>query len=541
MLSRRRTLAALVLVMLVAAGLVVSRGAQGPGGAGPTITLDGKPLPTGTREVAPRPALGLLLPPGSGSRDFSAVIDGRPLLLGPGEGRAMRLQVGELAQGSRHHLEAWRGGPGPNRAGVVRVDFQVVEPLQLAASWLATPAGTTVQVSSSRELADAGALQAALVRAGASVRRDDRGVEGRWAAGRTAAFSVPVGLKATTGAFLPAEFAPALGPVSGAPNSRVDLSQPPGAVPRGLRLRAYYVAGPAARASLARHAAQISVLSPSFYAANPDGTLASSVDEQVISAAQAGGASIEPLVTNRDFSPTVARELFRSGAAGESLAMALVAEARRHGYAGYQLDFEGLGYGDRAALTTFSGQLSRRLAGAGLKYSTAVIPSKDTSGGGLARLFGHSGVYDYAELARGAGSMSVMAYDQHTAATDPGPVAGLDWVRQVTTATTAGLDRRRIDMGVPLYYRDWTLHGAATAGSYGDLVAAAVAHDGTVSWDFSSASPYVRYGAPGEEHVAWFENSTSLQAKLQVASQLGFGGIAAWRLGLEDPAFWDLR
>ena len=540
MVWRKRTLAAVVLVAVVAAGVLLGRGVQVAGQAAPSVTLNGQALEAGTREVSPRPALGLLLPPGSRVADFSAAIDGRAIPVAPVAGRAARLVVGELPQGTHHRLEVWRGSIGPAHVGTVAVDFQVVEPLQLAASWLASATQTTVQVSASRELADVSVVQAALTRAGAVVRRDDRGVEGRWPAGRAPAFTVAAGLRATTGAFLPSDFSPALGSPTAAATSRVDLSQPLGPRPGGLRLRAYYVAGPGARAALARHATKISVLSPSFYAANADGSLTANVDEQALATAKAAAVNVEPLLTNRDFSAGVARDLFRNGSGVDSLAAALVAEAKRYGYAGFQLDFEGLGFGDRAALSGFSGQLSRHLRDAGLKYSTAVIPSKDTGGGGLAQLFGHSGVYDYPQLARDATSMSVMSYDQHTSATDPGPVAGLDWVRQVTQSSTAGLDRSKVFMGVPLYYRDWPVHGAATAGSYGDLVSDAAAHDGTVSWDFSSASPYARYNAAGEEHVAWMENGTSLLAKLQAAKELGFGGIAAWRIGLEDPAFWDL-
>jgi ABC-type proline/glycine betaine transport system permease subunit len=29
-------------------------------------------------------------------------------------------------------------------------------------------------------------------------------------------------------------------------------------------------------------------------------------------------------------------------------------------------------------------------------------------------------------------------------------------------------------------------------------------------------------------------------AKIAVAREMGFGGISTWRLGFEDPAFWDL-
>ena len=540
MIRRHRTLAAVILVLAAVAVALLGRGAQVAVQAAPSVTLDGQPLDADTRDVSPRPALGLLLPPGSTSADFKASIDGRAVPVTAGAGRAARLDVGALPQGSRHRLEVWRGAIGPAHVGTVDVNFQVAEPLQLAASWLAAAGQATVQVSASRELADISAVQAALTRAGAAVRRDDRGIEGRWPVGRTPAFTVPAGLSATNGAYLAADFSPALGPVPATPMSRVDLSQPLGGRPTGLRLRAYYVAGPAARTALAHNAAKIAVLSPSFYAADADGTLVPAVDEQALAAARAASVSVEPLVTNRDFSAAVARDLFKNSAAVDGLAAALVAEAKRRSYSGYQLDFEGLGFGDRAALSAFSARLSKHVRDAGLKYSTAVIPTKDTSGGGLAQLFGHSGVYDYAQLARDASAMSVMAYDQHTASTDPGPVAGLDWVKQVSEASTAGLDRARIELGVPLYYRDWPARGAPSAGSYSELVANAAANDGTVSWDFTSQTPYVRYSAPGEEHVAWMENSTSLLAKLQVAKQMGFGGVAAWRIGLEDPAFWDL-
>jgi spore germination protein len=540
MIWRRRTVAVVILVLLATAGVLAGRGVEVAGAARAAVTLDGQALEPGTREVAPRPSLGLLLPPGSRSGDFHAALDGRAVTVTPGEGRTARLEVGELLQGSHHRLEVWRGGLGPARVAAVSVEFQVTDPLQLAASWLASATQTTVQVSASRELVDVGPVQAALTRAGAAVRRDDRGIEGRWPAGRTPAFTVPAGLRATTGAFLPVDFSATLAPTGGSVFSRVDLSTPPGPRPTGLRLRAYYVAGPAARADLLRHVARISVLSPSFYAADGDGTLVRNLDEAALATTRAAGVAVEPLVTNRDFSAEAARQLFRSPGSADSLATSLIAEAGKRAYAGYQLDFEGLGFGDRAALSAFSGGLARRLRSAGLQYSVAVIPTKDTSGSGLAQLFGHSGVYDYAQLSRDTSSMSLMAYDQHTSSTDPGPIAGLDWLRGVTRASTSGLDRSRIYMGVPLYFRDWQLRGAPVAGAYEDLLASAAAHDGTVSWDFASVSPYVRYSGSGDEHVAWVENRTSLLAKLQLAREMGFGGIAAWRLGLEDPTWWDL-
>jgi spore germination protein len=540
MLTRRRTLAAAALTVAVVVGALLARGAQVAGQGEPSVTIDGATLQGDAREVSPRPAVGLLLPPGSTASDFRAVIDGRSLRVRAATGRTAQLDVGELPQGSRHRLEVWRDSLGPAHVGAVQITFQVTDPLQVAASWLVGRAQTSVQVTASRELADPGPIEQALTRAGASVRRDERGIEGRWSPGGAAAFTISAGLRATTGAYLPTSFRAVLGDVPAGPFSRVDLSQPISSDTTGLKLRAYFVGGPLARADLARHGRQVSVFTPSFYAAAGDGRLVPDIDDQALATARSMGLQVEPLLTNQDFSANSARQLFASVAASQGLASALVIEARKRGYAGYQLDFEGLGYGDRDQLTRLSQRLSERLTAAGLKYSTAVIPQKQTSASGLAQLFSHSGVYDFAALSHNASSTSLMAYDQHTSSTEPGPVAGLDWVQQVATASSLGLDRSRIFLGVPLYYRDWPLRGTPTAGGYGDAIAAAVGGNGTISWDFAAQSPLVQYGAPGEEHVTWLEDRTSLAAKAQVAKRMGFSGIAAWRLGLEDPAFWDL-
>ncbi|MEA2683963.1 MAG: hypothetical protein QOK05_2291 [Chloroflexota bacterium] len=540
MLTRRRTLAAVALLLALLGGALLSRGAVVAVQSPAAVTLDGETMSGGAQGVSPHPSLGLLLPPGSGPGDFRAALDGAPVKIEAAPGRTARLAVDELAQGSRHRLEVWRGSIGPARVGTVALSFQVAEPLEVAVSWLAGAGQTTAQVSASRELADLGPVQDALARAGASVRRDDRGIEGRWPAGRTATFTLPAGLRATTGAYLPADFAVSLEAGHPPPFSRVDLSKPATGTTTGMRLRTYYLSSTASRTDLGRHARQIAVLSPSFYSIDGGGHLVKNVDEAALTIARGAGVEVEPLVTNQDFDAAATRKLFGVANAEEIVATALIAEARAHGYTGYQLDFEGLGFGDREDLTHFSQGLSSRLLKANLRYSTAVIPRKSPAASSLEQLFGHSGVYDFDALSRDATSMSVMAYDQHTAATDAGPVAGLDWVRQVVQASTSGIDHRKLYLGVPLYYRDWPLRGSPTAGGFPEAIATAAVHDGTVSWDFGTQSPYLRYSVPNDEHVVWLENRASLAAKVDVAHQMGFAGIAAWRLGLEDPAFWDL-
>ncbi|MGZ4161931.1 MAG: glycosyl hydrolase family 18 protein, partial [Neobacillus sp.] len=40
-------------------------------------------------------------------------------------------------------------------------------------------------------------------------------------------------------------------------------------------------------------------------------------------------------------------------------------------------------------------------------------------------------------------------------------------------------------------------------------------------------------------HQVWFENSYSLQFKLNLVEKYNLQGIGIWRLGLEDPKYWS--
>jgi spore germination protein YaaH len=43
-----------------------------------------------------------------------------------------------------------------------------------------------------------------------------------------------------------------------------------------------------------------------------------------------------------------------------------------------------------------------------------------------------------------------------------------------------------------------------------------------------------------QSHEVWLEDASSAEARLAVAEHYAAGGIATWRLGLEEPRVWDL-
>jgi spore germination protein YaaH len=59
-------------------------------------------------------------------------------------------------------------------------------------------------------------------------------------------------------------------------------------------------------------------------------------------------------------------------------------------------------------------------------------------------------------------------------------------------------------------------------------------------WDERWRTPWFQYHDDTGLHTGWYEDSKSLEAKLELMQKYHLRGFAAWRLGVEDPAFWAL-
>jgi spore germination protein YaaH len=534
----------LLLVLLAAALLLVAGAAvyvatrSGTIGADQraVLSLGDSRLQSGVQGIPPQPTFSVRLGPGRHAADYQASLDGKPVALQDRGAGAADLVLAAQAQGSSHRLEIWRPGGGGRHDDAVALDFRVVEPLELAVGWLGGPDATRAEVTWSRQPLDIAPLVAALKAAGAEVTSDSSSAIATWPAprrGQRLQFSVPAGFAAADGGYLAQPWNPGVTvPVAGA---SIQVSNPPVADASGLRLQVYYISGTSARQDFARHARQVSVLTPAFYSVDGGGSLHSNIDNGALSIAQQNGVEVQPLVTNQDFDAAGGHQLLANAGLVLPVADQLVAQAKAHGYSGYQLDFENIAAADRDLLSAFSNALAARLKDAGLSYSVAVVPRRAVSSPN-----GPSALYDYPALSQGAGWLTMMAYDQHTWQEDPGPVAGLDWVKEVISFSTNRLDPAKVYLGVPLYSRDFSLQAAPSARSYDETVGLAADSGGTVSWRFDIATARAVYVSGGVQHIAWLDNRDSLAAKMAVARQMRLGGVSAWRLGLEDPDSWSV-
>jgi spore germination protein YaaH len=100
------------------------------------------------------------------------------------------------------------------------------------------------------------------------------------------------------------------------------------------------------------------------------------------------------------------------------------------------------------------------------------------------------------------------------------------------------MPKEKILMGIAAYGYDWSNAGTQTV--LWNKVDSLAAWYGGARWDNQSSTPYfVYYDWQGNRHEVWFENKYSLRMKLDLANSYNIGGIAMWRLGLEDASFWQ--
>lgn len=62
-----------------------------------------------------------------------------------------------------------------------------------------------------------------------------------------------------------------------------------------------------------------------------------------------------------------------------------------------------------------------------------------------------------------------------------------------------------------------------------------------IQYDEEAQAPFFNYwDVEGNEHVVWFEDARSIQAKFDLIRELKLRGISYWKLGLAFPQNWLL-
>ncbi|BBB89977.1 MAG TPA: glycosyl hydrolase family 18 protein [Methylomusa anaerophila] len=272
------------------------------------------------------------------------------------------------------------------------------------------------------------------------------------------------------------------------------------------------------------------------YTVNETGNLQGSTDPEFL--AEVLNLGISPLVvpqnfTGTTFSSAVIHRILTNPQAQQNFIDNLLSILHRYPYHGWNLDIEAVSPQDRDRFSQFSRRLLAWARTEPYLASTAI--EAQTPGQ-------HSG-HDYRALAKANDFLMIMAYDEHWAGGEPGPIASIPWIKSVIQNALSQVPASQIILGIPLYGLDWQVPiqrgKLATPISFREAMALAEKYDSDINWSSEAKEPYFSYKKSGRQHIVWFQNPRSWAAKLNLVFKYNLRGIGLWEMENADPEFWN--
>lgn len=195
-------------------------------------------------------------------------------------------------------------------------------------------------------------------------------------------------------------------------------------------------------------------------------------------------------------------------------------------YDGVQIDFELVPARDRRNFITFLADLRYMLKD---KWFTVCVPARF-------KLLSED-IYPYAEIAKYSDRVFVMAYDEHWSTSVPGAIASIDWCSKVMEYAQKSIPERKLIMGIPFYGRTWASETTAGAWYFSGANRIMTEHKVT-DVIYENDIPTFKYNTD-VEITGYFNDAYSCVQLCRLYENAGIKKIGFWRIGQEDPAFWD--
>lgn len=299
----------------------------------------------------------------------------------------------------------------------------------------------------------------------------------------------------------------------------------------------------------------LTTISPTWFTiADTDGNINSLASSQYVNYAHQSNIEVWGLV--RDFDGGIGSyeesyEVLSHTSKRENLVNQLIAEALQSKIDGINVDFEKISEECGEHYTQFLRELSVKCHQNGLVLSVDNYVPKP-----------YNAHYNIEEQGKIADYVIIMGYDEHYSGSyESGSVASLNFVKEGIEAALKVVPKEKLINAVPFFTRLWKEvpkteeELAAEAGTeaaeysvkvtseaYGmkeaeELVANAGAE---ITEDKVTKQNYAQWEADGATYKIWLEDEKALGDKLALMKEYQLAGTAAWRLGFEKPAVWEL-
>lgn len=280
------------------------------------------------------------------------------------------------------------------------------------------------------------------------------------------------------------------------------------------------------------------------YGFREDGSLISADDEDIIEIAKSYGVApiilLSTLTDDGMFNNVLSGKLFADTNLQDRVIENLIDTAISKGYEGVEIDFEFIPQRDAQGYVSFLQRLKNELVKENLPLFVALAPKTSDNQRGL--LYeGH----DYYGIGQVSDYVILMTYEWGYQFGPPLAVAPIKNVEEVIRYGVSRINGNKILLGIPNYGYDWTLpYVSGGEGAEGisnrEALNRALEYGANIMFDDEAKTPYYNYYKDGKEHIVWFENARSIDAKLDLVDKYGLGGISIWQIMRYFPQLYSV-
>lgn len=198
-------------------------------------------------------------------------------------------------------------------------------------------------------------------------------------------------------------------------------------------------------------------------------------------------------------------------------------------YDGIELDYENIPFEYREQLTAHVRNVAALVKQQNKKIYLALHAKTND-----VIAYAGAGSLDYPALCAVVDNCRIMAYDFHYSGSKPGSLVPQYWLSEVLDYSLKHIPTQKLTLALPLYGYLWTDNANGRS-----LTQAQISQlSGTQQWDERAVSPFVQVN---ENQIAYYENTSSLQQKINYAKSRGIYQFSFWRLGDEQEVLNDLK
>jgi cellulose synthase/poly-beta-1,6-N-acetylglucosamine synthase-like glycosyltransferase/spore germination protein YaaH/peptidoglycan/xylan/chitin deacetylase (PgdA/CDA1 family) len=303
----------------------------------------------------------------------------------------------------------------------------------------------------------------------------------------------------------------------------------------GIRAGFYVNWSPTSYTSLEQNISRLNMVLPEWFSIDSiTDTLRPNIDQKALDIMNKSGVKVLPMLTNnigQVFRGDVVHRILTDPQKRDRLINDIIKYLELYKLDGINIDFEDLIEKKNEALVQFQKSMYEKMHAKGLLVTQDVVPFNMD--------------YNFEELSRYNDYVFLMAYDQFSDGTGPGPISHQKWIEGAVDEAVKKIPADKLILAVAGFGYDWKMNekdlvDSVKPISYQDALTLARSYDGKIIFDNDSYNLHFSYdGDDGAPHKVQFTDAATTFNSMRFAVESGLSGVALWRLGNEDSRMWD--